>query len=120
MRDLPVHLHGARPAGLPHSPWELLEHIRIAQRDILNFSLTARYDSLEWPSGYWPPSPEPPVPEAWERSVAAVREDRDRLQELRATLGLISSPSRHMAPIKRTCASCSWWSTTLPTTWGSW
>ena len=82
VRDLPVHLRGARPAGLPHSPWELLEHIRIAQRDILNFSLTARYDSLEWPSGYWPPSPEPPVPEAWERSVAAVREDRDRLQEL--------------------------------------
>ena len=82
VRDLPEHLRGARPAGLPHSPWELLEHIRIAQRDILNFSLTARYDKLEWPSGYWPPSPEPPVPEAWERSVAAVCEDRDRLQEL--------------------------------------
>jgi hypothetical protein len=82
VRGLPVHLHGARPAGLPHSPWELLEHIRIAQRDILAFSLTARYDALEWPSGYWPTSPEPPDPEAWERSVAAVREDRDRLQEL--------------------------------------
>ena len=82
VRDLPVHLRGARPAGLPHSPWELLEHIRIAQRDILDFSLAARYDALEWPSGYWPPSPEPPDPEAWERSVAAVREDRERLQEL--------------------------------------
>ncbi len=82
VRDLPEHLRGARPAGLPHSPWELLEHIRIAQRDILNFSLTARYDRLEWPSGYWPPSPGPLVLEAWEPSVAAVREDRDRLQKL--------------------------------------
>ena len=82
VRDLPAHLHGVRPAGLSHSPWELVEHIRIAQRDILNFSLTAPYDELEWPSGYWPTSPEPPDPGAWERSVAAVREDRDRLQEL--------------------------------------
>ena len=46
VRDLPEHLRGARPAGLPHSPWELLEHIRIAQRDILNFSLAARYDRV--------------------------------------------------------------------------
>jgi uncharacterized damage-inducible protein DinB len=82
VRDLPVHLRGARPAGLPHSPWELLEHIRIAQRDILNFSVATRYDEQKWPSGYWPPSPEPPEPEEWERSVTAVREDRERLQEL--------------------------------------
>ena len=82
VRDVPVHLRGVRPTGLPHSPWELLEHIRIAQRDILSFSLSARYEGLEWPSGYWPPSPEPPDPGAWEQSVSAVREDRDRLQEL--------------------------------------
>jgi DinB superfamily len=82
VRDLPVHLRGARPAGLPHSPWELVEHTRIAQRDILNFTVTARYDKLEWPSGYWPPSPEPPEPDAWERSVAAVRKDRESLQKL--------------------------------------
>jgi uncharacterized damage-inducible protein DinB len=80
--DLPAHLRGARPAGLPHSPWELLEHIRIAQRDILNYCVTARYDALEWPSGYWPPSSEPPEPEAWEQSVSAVREDRDSFQNL--------------------------------------
>src|SRR4051812_28061828 len=82
VRDLPLHLHGVRPVGLEHSPWELLEHIRIVQRDILNFSLTSRYSELEWPSDYWPKSPEPPDPEAWERSIAAVREDRDRLQDL--------------------------------------
>jgi uncharacterized damage-inducible protein DinB len=82
VRDLPAHLHGARPAGLAHSPWEILEHIRIVQRDILDFSLTGRYQEPEWPSGYWPTSPEPPDPGAWERSIAAVREDRDRLREL--------------------------------------
>lgn len=82
VRDLPVHLRGVRPAGLPHSPWEIIEHIRIAQRDILNFSVGARYDKLEWPSDYWPPSSEPADREAWERSLTAIREDRGRLQEL--------------------------------------
>lgn len=82
VRDLPERLRGTRPAGLPHSPWELLEHIRIVQRDILDFSLAGRYDEMEWPGDYWPNSPEPPDPEAWERSIAAAREDRDRLQEL--------------------------------------
>lgn len=82
VRDLPAHLRGVRPAGVPHSPWELLEHIRIAQRDILDFSTAARYDEREWPSGYWPPSPEPPDAEAWDQSVTAVRDDRDKLQQL--------------------------------------
>lgn len=82
VRDLPVPLRGIRPAGLPHSPWEILEHIRIAQRDILNFSLAAPYHELEWPSGYWPQSPEPPDPEAWDRSIAAVLKDRQMIQEL--------------------------------------
>jgi len=82
VHDLPVQLRGTRPAGLSHSPWELLEHIRIVQRDILDFSLAERYDELEWPADYWPNSPEPPNAGAWERSIAAVREDRVRLQEL--------------------------------------
>lgn len=82
VRDLPVQLRGTRPAGLSHSPWEILEHIRIVQRDILDFSLTGRYDELEWPADYWPNSPEPGNPAAWERSVDTVREDRARLQEL--------------------------------------
>lgn len=82
IRDLPEHLRGTRPAGLPHSPWELLEHIRIVQRDILDFSLAGRYDEMEWPADYWPKSPQPPDSTAWERSIAAVREDRDKLQAL--------------------------------------
>jgi len=81
-RDLPAQLRGVRPAGLAHSPWEILEHIRIVQRDILDFSLAGEYEEREWPAEYWPESPEPPDMEAWDRSVAAVREDRDRLQEL--------------------------------------
>jgi hypothetical protein len=79
---VPAQLRGVRPAGLEHSPWELLEHIRIVQRDILDFSLTGRYDELDWPADYWPNSPEPPAPGGWERSITTVREDRARLQEL--------------------------------------
>jgi len=79
---LPAHLRGTRPAGLPHSPWEILEHIRITQRDILDFSLAEAYDEPEWPVDYWPPSPAPPDAAAWEESVAAVREDREQLQRL--------------------------------------
>ena len=82
VRDLSAHLRGTRPAGLAHSPWEIVEHIRIVQRDILDFSLAGRYDELEWPADYWPTSPEPPDPGAWDRSIAAVREDRGRLEEM--------------------------------------
>jgi hypothetical protein len=82
VRDLPEELRGTRPAGLPHSPWELIEHLRIVQRDILDFSLDGQYDEMEWPKDYWPNSPEPPDSGVWDRSIAAVREDRDRLQAL--------------------------------------
>lgn len=82
VRGLPVHLRGARPTGLPHSPWELVEHIRIAQRDILDFCVGETYRELEWPSAYWTASPEPPSPEAWERSLAEVRSGREALQRL--------------------------------------
>lgn len=82
VRGLPDHLRGTRPAGLPHSPWELIEHIRITQRDILDFAAADEYREREWPAGYWPASPEPPDAEAWEQSISAVREDREALQRL--------------------------------------
>ncbi len=75
-------VRGVRPAGLPHSLWELLEHIRRAQRDILDFCLEAPYTAQEWPAGYWPTSPEPPSPSAWDECVAAIRADRAELQRL--------------------------------------
>jgi uncharacterized damage-inducible protein DinB len=80
--DLPVRLRGTRPRGLPHSAWELVEHIRITQRDILDFATAEEYRELEWPAGYWPASPEPPSTAAWEQSVAAVKRDREALQRL--------------------------------------
>src|SRR5579864_4040862 len=65
--DLPVALRGKRPPDLPHSPWELLEHMRLAQWDILEFSRNPKHVSPVWPAGYWPPQPAPPDPAAWDK-----------------------------------------------------
>jgi uncharacterized damage-inducible protein DinB len=77
-------LCGKRPAGLPHSPWELLEHIRITQHDILDFCLNAKYEEMSWPEDYWPKSAAPPDAHAWSKSVAAIHRDLDSLRELAA------------------------------------
>lgn len=76
---MPAKLAGVRPAGLPYSAWEQLEHIRIAQWDILNFSVNPKYAALEWPKAYWPESPEPPSEAAWEKSVQQVRADLEEI-----------------------------------------
>lgn len=75
-------LRGIRPNGAPHSAWELLEHIRIAQWDILEFSRDAEHRSPSWPSGYWPEKPEPPSEVAWEKSVKAVERDHNEMKRL--------------------------------------
>ncbi|HUA99579.1 MAG TPA: DinB family protein [Terracidiphilus sp.] len=77
--DLPAALYGTTPAGAEHSPWQILEHLRIAQWDILEFSRDARHKSPEFPAGYWPPTPAPPDAHAWEKSVAGFRKDLDAL-----------------------------------------
>lgn len=77
-------LRGAVPQGLPYSPWQLLEHMRIAQEDILDFSRNPEYGEKKWPHDYWPQSPEPPSPDAWDQSVAAFRADRAALQRMAA------------------------------------
>lgn len=82
VKNFPPELRGRRPAGSPHSPWELLEHLRIAQWDILEFSRDAKHVSPEFPSGYWPASPEPPTSSAWDESVAAFRADLHALADL--------------------------------------
>ena len=69
IKDFPAEMRGKRPKGSPHSPWELLEHMRIAQWDILEFSRDANHVSPAFPDGYWPESPEPPDDKAWDRSV---------------------------------------------------
>jgi hypothetical protein len=78
---LPVELRGRRAPGLPYSIWELLEHIRIAQRDLLEFCRDTDYQhALEWPDGYWPDSPGPASEEAWADCLAAIQADRHELQ----------------------------------------
>ena len=83
---LPVELRGAKPPGLPHTPWRLLEHMRIAQWDILRFSIDPKHISPEFPDGYWPEGDSPPDSDAWEQSIEAFRVD------LRAMMDLVSNP----------------------------
>lgn len=80
--DLPAELRGVRPEGTPHSVWELVEHLRIAQWDILDFSRNPEYTHLDWPKDYWPPTPAPPDDAAWEESVAAFHRDLQAMQDL--------------------------------------
>jgi uncharacterized damage-inducible protein DinB len=82
--DIPVDLRGRQPAGVPYSPWQLLEHLRITQHDILDFCRNPDYEELEWPADYWPSSSAPPSPSAWENAIGQFRQDRKALQDLAA------------------------------------
>jgi hypothetical protein len=82
IKDLPPTLRGATREGVPHTAWEILEHMRIAQWDILEFSRNPKHQSPEWPAGYWPESPKPPSEAAWKKSVTAFQKDLAAMQEL--------------------------------------
>jgi uncharacterized damage-inducible protein DinB len=82
VKDVPADARGKRPEGGPHSLWELLEHLRIAQWDILEFSTNAKHKSPKWPKGYWPKTQAPPNAKAWDKSVKAVVADRDAMCKL--------------------------------------
>jgi DinB superfamily len=73
---------GQKPKGFPHSPWMLLEHLRLAQWDILEFSRNAKHVSPDWPQGYWPESGVPPSDAAWNASIGGFRKDLKAMQEL--------------------------------------
>lgn len=75
-------LRGKRPDGASHSPWEILEHLRLAQWDILEFSRNADHVSPDWPEGYWPKDPAPPDDQAWDRSVEAFHKDLKAMEDL--------------------------------------
>ncbi len=81
-KRVPAAARGKRPRGLDHSPWELLEHIRLAQRDLLDYASRADYEEKEWPRDYWPPSPAPPKSASWAASLKAIGEDRAALQRV--------------------------------------
>jgi len=82
VEGMPARLRGAKPEGAPHTAWELLEHMRIAQWDILEFSRNAKHKSPDFPSGYWPRSPEPRDAAAWTDSVKQFRADLKEMQAL--------------------------------------
>jgi DinB superfamily len=92
LEDVPAELRGVRPPGSPHSLWELLEHARIAQWDILEFSRDPKHVSPDFPSGYWPKSQAPPSEAAWDKSVKDFLKDMDAVTKLFADAKDILSP----------------------------
>ena len=88
--DLPFGKQGIVPQGLPYSAWQLLEHLRIAQRDIVDFSdnTAGNYRPLAWPDDYWPREPSPSGESAWPESLEQIRTDRARFEELLRTSDL--------------------------------
>ena len=82
VKDFPANLYGKRPKGAAHSSWEVLEHMRIAQWDILEFSRNAKHVSPEFPDGYWPKTPAPADATAWTKSVQSFRADLNAMMAL--------------------------------------
>jgi DinB superfamily len=82
VKDMPLELQGKRPKGAEHSVWELLEHLRLAQWDILDFSVNPKYKHMAWPADYWPKTAAPPDDKAWDKSVRAFRKDLKAMAEL--------------------------------------
>jgi len=84
IKDFPAEDRGKVPQNLPYSAWQILEHLRIAQRDILNFSAppTGGYHGMKWPEDYWPKSAEPANAGAWDQTIAAIRADREKFEAL--------------------------------------
>ncbi len=80
--NFPSHLRGTKPKGAEYSAWQLLEHLRIAQWDILEFSRSAKHVSPKWPEGYWPKTEKPPSPAAWNNSIRRFRADLIALAKL--------------------------------------
>lgn len=81
VEGIPEGMRGAMPEGMPHSPWRLVEHMRICQWDILEFTRNPQHVSPEFPAGYWPETDGPPHDQAWEQSIAAFLKDRDEMAE---------------------------------------
>jgi hypothetical protein len=78
LEEFPVRWAGVKVEGIPHTAWELLEHMRLAQRDMIGFSRHPRHASPAFPEGYWPSTPEPPSPSAWKEGVDGFLGDLDR------------------------------------------
>src|SRR5580765_2402209 len=90
VKGLPPALRGIVPTGAAHSAWQIVEHLRICQWDILEFSLDPKHVSPDWPDGYWPSNPAPPDASAWDASLATFRND------LGAMAKLVANPKRDL------------------------
>lgn len=83
VEGIPADRQGSHAAGFDHSPWQLLEHLRLAQKDLLDFCVNAHYQhALKWPDDYWPRDAAPPGATAWDSSVADFKADREKLKQL--------------------------------------
>jgi len=82
LADFPPQLRGKKPKGAEHTAWQLLEHIRIGQWDILEFSRNAKHVSPKWPEAYWPQTEAPPSAAAWDTSIRKVRADQKAMEKL--------------------------------------
>lgn len=82
VKNMPEKLRGVKPDGLEHSAWMLLEHLRLAQWDILEFSRNSKYKAPEWPKDYWPKTQAPPSAAAWDKSIHQSRKDLKAMQDL--------------------------------------
>ena len=79
--DIPEHRRGTQVSGL-HSLWELVEHLRLTQHDILDFCRNKDYEEMEWPRDYWPTTPAPPSASAWDKSLGQFKRDRESFQQM--------------------------------------
>ena len=98
VKGIPPRLRGIVPDGWEYSAWQLVEHLRIAQADILEFCVNPKYKAKKWPDDYWPKSPAPPSGAAWTRSIAEFRRDRKAFQRLAADTKIDLArrdPARH-------------------------
>jgi hypothetical protein len=82
VKDLSAELGGVKPEGAPHTAWQLLEHMRIAQHDLLEFSRDPHHKSPKWPAGYWPKTEAPPNKQAWDASIAAFKKEAQAMEDL--------------------------------------
>jgi hypothetical protein len=90
IKGFPSKLQGLKPEGAPHTPWQLLEHIRIAQWDILEFCQSGKHKSPKWPDEYWPKTDAPPNDKAWSKSVKQI------LADLKSMAALVSNPKKDL------------------------
>ena len=121
IKNLPAGLRGKRPKGAEHSPWEILEHLRIAQWDILEFSRNPDTRSPTGPSGYWPATAAPPDDKAWDKSVRAFRQRSEGdVRPGRQTRRPICTRRFRTATGRPSCARRCWWPITMPIISANW